>query len=128
MQMYSVFEDLMKRNGYSFSEVGRATGIAPSTFTDWRAGRYTPKHDKLQRIADFFGVSIEYLTTGKDAEKQSAEGNKYYFDDNAAAIAQDIYDNPRLRALMDAARDCDPEDLKMAADMLLKFKRTNPNG
>ena len=126
--MYSVFEDLMKRNGYSFSEVGRATGIAPSTFTDWRAGRYTPKHDKLQKIADFFGVSIEYLTTGKDTEKQSAEGNKYYFDDNAAAIAQDIYDNPRLRALMDAARDCDPEDLKMAADMLLKFKRTNPNG
>ena len=126
--MYSVFEDLMKRNGYSFSEVGRATGIAPSTFTDWRAGRYTPKHDKLQRIADFFGVSIEYLTTGKDAEKQSAEGNKYYFDDNTAAVAQDIFDNPELRALFDAARNCDPEELRLAAEMLLKFKRTNPDG
>lgn len=126
--MYSVFEDLMKRNGYSFSEVGRATGIAPSTFTDWRAGRYTPKHDKLQRIADFFGVSIEYLTTGKDAEKQSAEGSKYYFDDNTAAVAQDIFDNPELRALFDAARNCDPEELRLAAEMLLKFKRTNPDG
>ena len=126
--MYSVFEDLMKRNGYSFSEVGRATGIAPSTFTDWRAGRYTPKHDKLQKIADFFGVSIEYLTTGKDVEKQSAEGNKYYFDDNTAAVAQDIFDNPELKALFDAARNCDPEELRLAAEMLLKFKRTNPDG
>jgi transcriptional regulator with XRE-family HTH domain len=126
--MYEYFEALLKRNSLRIIDVSRNTGVPYSTFTDWKAGRYTPKIDKLEKIANYFNVPVDYFKTGQLEEKQSAEGNRYYFDDNAAAIAQDIYDNPRLRALMDAARDCDPEDLKMAADMLLKFKRTNPNG
>ena len=50
------------------ADVTRATGIASSTLTDWKKGRYTPKQDKLQKIADFLGVSLEYLTTGKEKE------------------------------------------------------------
>jgi transcriptional regulator with XRE-family HTH domain len=126
--MYTVFEELMKRHGYTFSDVSRGTNIAPSTFTDWRAGRYKPKHDKMQRIADFFGVSIEYLETGKDSEKKSVNGTTYYFDDDTAKKAQELFDNPDLRLLFDAAKDCKPEDLQMAADMLRRFKETNPNG
>ena len=33
-----------------------------------KAGRYTPKQDKMQKIADYFGVSIEYLMTGEEKE------------------------------------------------------------
>jgi len=126
--MYSIFEELLHRNNVKVSDVCRATGIRPSTFTDWKKGFYSPKHDKLQKIADFFGVSVEYLTTGQDTEKVSAEGNKYYFDDDTAAKAQELFDNPDLRMLFDAARDSKPEDLQMAADMLKRFKETNPNG
>ena len=34
--------------------------------SDWKSGRSKPKNDKLQKIADYFGVTIGYLTTGKD--------------------------------------------------------------
>ena len=29
-------------------------------------GKYTPKPEKMQKIADYFGVSLTYLMTGKE--------------------------------------------------------------
>lgn len=60
--MYSIFEGLLTQNGLKIADVSRETGIPYSTFTDWKAGRYTPKIDKLQKIADFFHISVEELT------------------------------------------------------------------
>ena len=68
-------------------DVARNTGVPYSTFTDWKAGRYTPKIDKLEKIANYFNVPVDYFKTGQLEEKTSAEGNKYYFDDNTAAVA-----------------------------------------
>lgn len=60
--MYEIFEELLKERGVRVADVTRATGISSSTFTDWKKGRYVPKTDKLQKIADYFGVSLDYLT------------------------------------------------------------------
>lgn len=73
--MYEIFQELLSRDGVKPYDVSKATGISTSTLTDWKMGRSTPKQDKLQKIADYFGVSLEYLTTGKEPEfdKYSAE-------------------------------------------------------
>jgi Predicted transcriptional regulators len=42
-------------------EVAKATQITKSTFSDWKTGRSNPKIDKLQKIAAYFGVSLEYF-------------------------------------------------------------------
>jgi hypothetical protein len=42
-------------------------------------------------------------------------------------VAQEVFDNPDLRILFDAARDAKPEDLRLAAEMLRKFKAANPD-
>ena len=63
--MYEIFEGLIKLKGLRVADVVRATGIAPSTFSDWKTGRYTPKQDKLKLIANFLEVSPEYLMTGE---------------------------------------------------------------
>lgn len=59
--MYEKFEALLKRDKVTAYTVSRATRIGPSTFSDWKRGRYTPKLDKLQKIAEYFGVPIEYF-------------------------------------------------------------------
>lgn len=64
--MYERFKELLDRKGCKLKDVSQATGIGLSTFTDWRANRYTPKIDKLKKIADFFGVSVDYLMTGNE--------------------------------------------------------------
>lgn len=123
--MYDVFEKLCEQHNVTPYAVGKATGIRTGTFTNWKKGRYNPKIDKLQLIADYFGVSVDYLMTGKDTEKTSTSGTPYYFDDATAQTAQELMTNPGLRVLFDAAKDCTPDDLKMATALLERLKGTD---
>lgn len=68
--MYSRFDEILRQRNIKASDVSRATGISSSTFTDWKKGRYTPKYDKLQKIADYFDVPLEYLTDEESDEKK----------------------------------------------------------
>lgn len=122
--MYDVFADLCQRRGVRASDVAKATGIGASTFTDWKKGRITsPSADKLRRIAEYFGVSVDYLNSG-DAETPLG----YYTDPETAKAAQRIFKDPHMRILFDAAEDARPEDLDMAAALLRRMKETNPDG
>ena len=70
---YSVFERLLALRGVNVSQVAKATGIAASTFTDWKNGRSIPKADKLAKIADYFSVSLDELrTTASQLAEESA--------------------------------------------------------
>ena len=123
--MYAVFEYLMKKNGYkNATQISSLTGIPRSMFTDWKKGRSTPKADKLKILADFFGVDVSMFFEGV----QNIGHQKQYYSDETYEIAQAIFDNPDLHALMRAARDCDPEQIRSVADMLMKFKGTNADG
>ena len=69
---YENFEILCKRDGVKPSDVSKATGISTATLTSWKQGKYTPKQDKLQLIADYFNSSVDFIINGKD-EKFTAE-------------------------------------------------------
>lgn len=103
---YDIFLQLLKKSGNKASDVSNATGIPASTFSDWKKGKSTPKTEKLQKIADFFGVTLEYLTTGKESKPP------YYLDDETAEIAQQIFENPDMKSLFDMSRKMSPEKLK----------------
>lgn len=117
--MYEIFLKLLKAKGCSAYQVSKATGIAQSTLSDWKSGKSVPKADKIQKIADFFGVSAEYLMTGNEGD----EGKKYYMNDETAEMAQALFENRDLRVLFDAAKDAKPEDLKMTYDVLMALKK-----
>lgn len=59
--MYQKYAELRKEAGVTDYEAGKKTGIPTSTLSNWKAGRYSPKTDKLKKIADFFGKPIEYF-------------------------------------------------------------------
>lgn len=54
--------------GVTDYRVASDTGIPKSTFSDWKSGRSEPKVDKLQKLANYFGVSIEYFLEGDKGE------------------------------------------------------------
>lgn len=64
---YETFAKLCEERNVKAADVSRATGIDTSTFSSWKKGDYSPKLDKLKRIADYFGVSLEYLDTGNES-------------------------------------------------------------
>ena len=66
--MYSKFHEILTKMGISSYKLSKETGISQVTLTHWKNGTYTPKIDKLQKIADYLGVSVEYLC-GTGTEK-----------------------------------------------------------
>lgn len=64
--MYEIYCKLRDLKGLKDSDVSKGADVSKSTFSDWKSGRSTPKKDKLIRIANFFGVSVDYLMTGEE--------------------------------------------------------------
>lgn len=90
--MYEIFEKLLKEHNTTAYKVGKATGIAGSTFSDWKNGRSVPGLDKMIKISDFFGVSVEYLKTGKETIDK-------FSDENAKLVAK-IRTDKRLNEII----------------------------
>lgn len=59
--MYERFLQLLKEKGITAYRVGKDTNISQTTLSSWKKGISQPKLDKLQIIADYFNVSIEWL-------------------------------------------------------------------
>lgn len=74
--MYEIYCKLRDSKGVKDADVVKATGITKSTFSDWKSGRSKPKDEKLKKIADYFGVTIDYLMEGKDSEQTSSKLNR----------------------------------------------------
>lgn len=76
MCIYDRYCEIRDLKGLKDSNVAAGTGIGKSTFSDWKSGRSQPKQDKLQKIADFLNVSLEYLMTGKEKDWEPAFTSK----------------------------------------------------
>lgn len=59
-------EDLAREQGKTFYQISKELGYNRSLFSDWKSGKSMPKTDKLLKIADFFGVSVEFLINTKE--------------------------------------------------------------
>ena len=59
--MYAKYAELRDLNGLNDAQVSEKTGIPRSTFTDWKQGRSAPKVEKLIKIADLFGITLDEL-------------------------------------------------------------------
>lgn len=70
---YRIFDDLLKAHNTTAYRVAKGTGIAPSTFSDWKSGRSAPKADKLRKIAAYLGVSVDTLFGGSHARGSGGE-------------------------------------------------------
>jgi len=114
--LYEKFEKLINERGVKTADVAEATGIKKPTFTAWKKGEYTPKADKIQKIADYLQVPISYFY--EDPEQ-------YYSNEETAKLAEEMAIKPGLRVLFDASRDLSEENLKMFAEMIETFKKTN---
>lgn len=69
--MYDIFEKLCELNNVTPYRVCKETGLTTASISNWKAGRYTPKQDKMKKLADYFGVTVDYLTTGEESANQT---------------------------------------------------------
>lgn len=84
-------------------DVAAHLGIARNTYCQYETGKRTPDFATTMRIADFFGVSVDYLL-GRD-EKEKATPSQ----DEAASLLQE----PLMKDIYDAALQLSPEHRKL---------------
>lgn len=61
MFSYHAFEALCKIKGKTVRRVALESGVATSTLSNWKLGKYEPKANKIKQLADYFGVEFERL-------------------------------------------------------------------
>lgn len=59
--MYERYAALRDKKGITDYRVAEETGINASTFTDWKNRRSSPKIEKLKKLANYFGVTVDYF-------------------------------------------------------------------
>lgn len=64
MTTYDVISDLCKKRNLAITALERELGFGRGSIGKLRTGNTTL--ERLQKIADYFGVSVNYLTTGKE--------------------------------------------------------------
>lgn len=150
MSTYEKVIDLCRKNNIKQTTLEAELGFGRGSIGKLRRVETSPK--RLKAIADYFGVSVDYLLSDNDGEtsnrdilveidnrtndgtthpkkeeyRKAIEG--YYFSDETAKIAQELFDNYDYHILMDAARDLEPDKLHALASMALMLKGTNKDG
>lgn len=125
MGLYDKIQELCEKQGIAITALEKELGWGRGSIGKLKKGASTST-DRLQALAEYFHVSTDYLLEVQNLGPQNDTG--WYINNETAKAAQDVFDDPDLRILFDAARDSRPEDIRMAAEMLKRLKRTNPDG
>ena len=106
------FVKLCDEKGEKPNPVAKKLNIASGTITSWKNGRI-PSGNNLQKIADYFGVSVDYLLGNTDEAKKVS-------DKKPNSVIRNTL-SPREMALINAYRS-QPE-LQVAVDRLLGIEQ-----
>ena len=78
---YDIYCALCEKNGLTPSGAASKIGFNRASVTVWKNTGKAPKQDLLLKIADFFGVTTDYLLTGEE-EAPTPEGERSVSDDD----------------------------------------------
>lgn len=60
-QSFLKLDALVKARNITCYVLAEELGLSRTLFSDWKRGKSMPKTDKLVKIANYFGVSVEYF-------------------------------------------------------------------
>lgn len=90
-----------------------------------------PSIETIKKVADGMHTDFEDVFNKLDYDfevRVNGSDAQYYENEQTAHIAQELFESKEMKLLFDAAKDSKPEDLQMAANLLMRLKGTNPDG
>ena len=113
--------------GMTQTELGNKIGVQTAAIHKYENGIVVNlKRDVIAKLADALETTPSYLL-GYDDEEDTGP-TQYFLDDEAAAVAQELHDNPDLRILFDAARSIPADDMRKVAAMIEAYKKAAYGG
>lgn len=99
MTVYERIEKLRKQHKISQGNLEKELGFSNGSISKWRQS--TPTFERLQKLADYFGVSVDYLMNGAG--------------DNDSSLNEFP---PEIRAAARGMMNLPPEDQKTAINLI----------
>lgn len=107
----------LELNDMTQTDLCNALNLKFMTVSDWVNAKSYPRIDKIEMMANYFGISKA------DLVEEHTDKDEYYIDPQTARIAQEIKDSQELSALFDVGRSMSPEDLQTVYQLALALKR-----
>lgn len=104
MDFYERLNSLIKSKGLSQRKVEMDLGFSNGSIGKWK--KYSPNAEKVQLLAQYFGVTVDWIMTGEETK----EG--YYLNEDTAKLAQEMFEDEDMRSLFDMKRNMPPERFK----------------
>lgn len=121
--MLELYKNIKKRRlelGMTQSDLAEKLGYSDkSMIAKIESGKVDLAQSKIIAFADALRATPSDLMGWNE---DSTDAETYYTNPETAKLAQELFETPGMRILFDAARDSDPKDLQMAADLLKRLK------
>ena len=111
-------KEIMSKNK-TRSDMCKALGVNYTTFCDWVNAKTYPRIDKIELMANYFGISKSDLVENHEDSNQS----NYYLDEDTKEASDFLHKNPEYQVLFDASKKISKEDINFVAKMLDKFMK-----
>lgn len=74
MDIFDRINKLITDKGITGAELSRDLGLSNSIYSQWKSGATKPSPKTIKKIADYFGVSAEYIRFGTKQQKTPSAG------------------------------------------------------
>lgn len=103
-------------NGKNQNDIVRDLNITASTVSDWANGKKYPRVDKMQKLADYFGVLKSDLTE-EHIESQLTD------DIELQEYLEELKNRSEMRMLFSLAKNATKEDVLQAVKIIEALKK-----
>ncbi len=116
------YENLLKlcnQRGISLTHlVTKEIKMSVSNVTKWKEGK-VPKSDTVKKIADYFGVSTDYLLSESDSGQSNSP---IVYSDEAMEYLEELDARPEMKMLFKTAKGVSKDDIEQVVKLIERFK------
>ena len=126
MTLKDNIKNLCKEKGVSMNKLETDLEFGKGYIS--KLDKSVPNSAKLQKIADYFGVSVDYLMTGKNSSNIKVideNENIVVLDDEALELIDSLRKNPEMRMLFSVSKKATKEDIIKAVKIIEALRDEN---
>ena len=112
---YDIYKNLCISVGKSATAVAVELGISRGTVSNWKNSGASPSGEILQKLADYFNVSVDYLLTG---EIKKSPASALTEDEELNELLEELKNNPGKRLLFSKTKNATKEDIEKIVAMV----------
>lgn len=118
----------VERSGRTQKEIAEVAGVAASTFNDWMKAKKYPRIDKIEILANYFGILKSDLIEEKMTEEKEKDNDiisdiivRMRTDKKFLSVVESLYADAAFLAAVQSMQTLDAGKSKSIQDMLKAF-------